>query len=164
MAARMRSVSTTTMSPVGRVLNVGLGTSFTAVLVGVLATVGALGTSSVFTAMAWPCPDCWAVWDIVGTTGVMLCSTQACQIKTSTSAKPVNRMSLWKSTFSASVVQTTGVACVLARHHVHTTWVPGVAADQPTQCQPDAAGYAVTLDCLYGVGRTRGIETASRPQ
>ena len=73
-------------------------------------------------------------------------------------------MSLWKSTFSASVVQTTGVARVLARDHVHTTWVPGVAADQPAQCQPDAAGYAVTLDCLYGVGRTRGIETASRPQ
>ncbi len=73
-------------------------------------------------------------------------------------------MSLWKSTFSASVVQTTGVARVLARDHVHTTWVPGVAADQPTQCQPGAVDYAVTLDGLYSVGRTRWIETASRPQ
>ena len=73
-------------------------------------------------------------------------------------------MSLWKSTFSASVVQTTGVARVLAWHHVHTTWVPGVAADESTQGQPDATGYTVTLDSLYGVGRTRGIEAASRPQ
>ena len=124
----------------------------------------ALPISSVFNAIAWPCPDCWTVWDIVGTTGVTLCSTQACQIRTSTSAKPVNSMSLWKSTFRASVVQTTGVARVLAWHHVHTTWVPRVAADQSTQCQPDAVGYAVTLDCLYGIRRTRGIETATRPQ
>ena len=73
-------------------------------------------------------------------------------------------MSLWKSTFSASVVQTTGVARVLAWDHVHTTWVPGVAADQSTQGQPYATGYTVTLDGLYGVGRTRRIEAASRPQ
>ena len=57
-----------------------------------------------------------------------------------------------------------GVARVLVWHHVHTPRVPGVTADQPAQSQPGTAGYSVTLDGLYGVGRTRGIETAGRPQ
>jgi hypothetical protein len=54
----MRSVSTTTISPVGKLFNVGLGIPVTAVFVFVfvLAVVGALGTSSVFTAMVWLCP------------------------------------------------------------------------------------------------------------
>ena len=58
MTARMRSVSTTTISPVGKLVNVGLGIPVTAVFVFVfvLAVVGALGTSSVFTAMVWLCP------------------------------------------------------------------------------------------------------------
>ena len=58
MTARMRSVSTTTILPVGKVLRVGFGTSFAAELAIVLVAVGALGTSSVFTAFVWPCPDC----------------------------------------------------------------------------------------------------------
>ena len=59
MTARMRSVSTTTIWPVGKVVNIGFGTSlFAAVLDIVLVAVGALGTSSVFTALVWPFPDC----------------------------------------------------------------------------------------------------------
>ena len=58
MTARIRSVSTTTILPVGRVFNVGFGTSFAAELAIVLVAVGALGTSSVFTALVWLCADC----------------------------------------------------------------------------------------------------------